>query len=103
MQNLRLLDMIDTKYKGDKQEFATHWVTKGLGTLEEILKTSKGKYCFGDQITIADCYLIPQIQGAIMRFGIKIDDFPNIKAVHDNLKDLPAFEKAHPKNQPDFV
>ncbi len=33
-QNLRVLQKIEADFKGDKIEWATHWVQKGFATLE---------------------------------------------------------------------
>jgi len=46
-----------------------------------MLKKSKGKYCFGDEITLADAFFAPQVQGAIARFGINIEKYPLSKEV----------------------
>ena len=53
-------------------------------------------------MTLADAFFAPHITGGIVRFGLKIDDFPNCKHVLENLQKLEAFEKSLPKNQPDF-
>lgn len=44
-----------------------------MHTIEEMLKKSKGKYCFGDNVTLADVFFYPQVLGAIARFGVKIE------------------------------
>ena len=53
-------------------------------------------------MTLADCFFVPQVQGGITRFGVDIDKFPNCKHVLQNLKEIEAFRKAEPANQPDF-
>ena len=71
---------------------------KGLATFEAFITETKGKYCVGDQITMADCFLIPQLFNAD-RYGLSLDDFPNIKAVRAALNEVPAFIKSHAHNQ----
>lgn len=44
-----------------------------------MLKTSRGKYCFGDEITAADLFFVPQVQGGVARFNVSLDDYPNVK------------------------
>jgi glutathione S-transferase len=44
-----------------------------------MLKNSRGKYCFGDEITAADLFFVPHIQGGSTRFNVSLDDYPNIK------------------------
>ena len=57
--NLRVLGEVD-KLHGDKIAWAKHWITVGLESLEKILAHSAGKYCVGDEVTLADAFLVPQ-------------------------------------------
>ena len=84
----------------DKQAWGKKWIEKGACAIEEILATSKGKYCVGDEVTLADACLVPQVFN-FARFGVSLDDFPLIKAVHDALAELPEFKAAHASSQPD--
>lgn len=102
LHNLKVLQIIESEFHSDKIAWAHRWNKSGFEALEKILAHTKGKFCVGDRITLADCFLIPQLRSAIMRFKINIDDYPNVKAVYDNLKDIPEFVKAYPENQPDF-
>ena len=61
---------------------------------------SAGKYSVGDEVSIADICLIPQLYNA-GRFSVDMDQFPRIKAVAANLEELDAFKAAHPDEQPD--
>ena len=38
---------------------------------------------------------------ACARFDVNVADFPNVKAVVDNLSELPEFKAAHATAQPD--
>eukprot|EP00005_Dracoamoeba_jomungandri_P001276 CAMPEP_0174253054 /NCGR_PEP_ID=MMETSP0439-20130205/2445_1 /TAXON_ID=0 /ORGANISM="Stereomyxa ramosa, Strain Chinc5" /LENGTH=213 /DNA_ID=CAMNT_0015333861 /DNA_START=19 /DNA_END=660 /DNA_ORIENTATION=- len=97
VQNLRVL-----KYVGlDKKiEWGKHWITLGFEALEKILERTSGKYCVGDEVTMADLCLVPQVYNA-NRFGVEMDKFPNISRINEALCELPAFVEAHPDNQPD--
>ena len=75
-------------------------VTRGFDVCEELVKETKGKYCFGDEVTLADVFLIPQFYNA-ERFGVDFSRFPNLMAIKANLEKLEAFDKAHPSKQPD--
>lgn len=101
-QNLRLLEKVSTEYNADRVKFATSWVLRGMDTFEALLAKTRGKYCFGDEVTLADCFFAPQVQGGIARFGVEIDKYPICKEVLGNLQQLEAFRQAEPKNQPDF-
>lgn len=79
----------------------TQWghkvVSQGLATIEEFLRETAGKYSVGDQVTLADIALIPQLN----RFGVNTDDYPRIAAVAKRLEALPEFIAADGPNQPD--
>jgi len=68
--------------------------------VNKYLEGKVGKYCFGDEITLADAFLVPMI-GSAQRFNVDLSALENVNKVSENLKSHPAFEKAHPKNQPD--
>ena len=66
----------------------------------QVLKSS-GKYCVGDDITMADCFLIPQVYNAKYRFRVDMNQFPNITRIVRALEQIDAFVTTHPDNQPD--
>ena len=78
-QNLRCLAKIHEDFQGDKIKWARDWIVRGMELLEGMLKKSKGKYCFGDEITIADCFFVPHVQGGAARFKVSLDDYPTVK------------------------
>lgn len=104
LQNLRTLQFL-TKELGQnetvKQQWAQHWITKGLDAVEQLLQKNTGPYCFGEQITAADCFLMPQLF-ASRRFEVKVENYKKISAIEQNLEKIEAFQKAHPSVQPDF-
>ncbi|RKP23625.1 glutathione S-transferase [Syncephalis pseudoplumigaleata] len=96
VQNLRLLNRV-----GDtKTEWARHWITVGFEALEAELVKTAGQYCVGDQITMADVYLPPQVYNA-QRFGVDMSRFPTIARIDRNLASVEAFRQAHYSRQPD--
>jgi maleylacetoacetate isomerase len=101
-QNLRVLKKVSEDYGGDKIKWAKEWILRGTKTLETMLEKTHGKYCFGDEVTLADAFLVPHAMGAIARFGVDLSEYPKCKHVFDNLCELEAFRLAEPKNQPDF-
>jgi maleylacetoacetate isomerase len=54
------------KYVGDakKSEWGRHWIDRGFQGLEAILSATAGKYCVGNEITMADLCLVPQVYNA---------------------------------------
>jgi maleylacetoacetate isomerase len=83
-----------------KQEWIVNFLRKGFIAIEEILKITAGKYCIGDEISIADLCLVPQVYGA-NRFNVSLNDFPIVKRINEELEKLDEFKKAHPSKQPD--
>jgi maleylacetoacetate isomerase len=80
-----------------------NWLVLGNKAVEATLVDSPatGKYCHGDSLTLADLCLVPQIQGSIL-FNCDMSDIPASMRIFEECMKLDAFEKAHPKNQPDF-
>lgn len=75
-----------------------HWIQIGFEAVEALIKP--GPYAFGDQVTIADLTIVPQVHNA-RRFNVPLEKFPKLVAVDANCQKLPAFERARPDNQPD--
>ena len=75
-----------------------HWVTEGFEALEALLEP--GPYCCGSAVTIADIFLVPQVNNA-RRLKVPLDKFPKIVAIEAACLALPAFDRARPENQPD--
>lgn len=101
MQNLRVLDKINEDYKADKVEWATYWNKFGHDSLEKILSHTAGTYAFGDNLTLADVFIYPQLMNGIQRYGVRKDDYVHLKRVFDNLLKLDAFRNSEPDKQPD--
>ena len=59
VQNLRVLKKVGAE---GKMEWG-HWVIEnGFKALERSLETTAGKYCYGDEITMVDLCLVPQVR-----------------------------------------
>ena len=78
------------------------WISAGFDAYEALLAadTKRGRFSHGDSPTIADCYLIPQIESA-RRFKVDLTKWPLIMAVEKACMELEAFQKAAPSQQPD--
>ncbi len=99
LMNLRVLNFVRENYNADPAaEWYHHWIATGFSALEEFV--SDGPYFFGENITLADCVLVPQIYNA-RRFKIPLDDYPKLVAVADRCNELGAFIDAAPENQSD--
>lgn len=96
LQNLSVL-----KTMGDNTvSWANSVISKGFDAFEKMVQKSAGKYCVGDDVTIADVCLVPQIYNA-NRFKVDMSKYPTITCIVNNLTQLPGFKAADAKNQPD--
>lgn len=103
LNNLRVLKYLKHELQisdDEKTAWYKHWVEIGFKSLEQQLIDSNGKFCFGDQATLADCCLIPQVYNA-KRFNIDLSAFPQISAIYQHCSDLDAFKNAAPEAQID--
>jgi maleylacetoacetate isomerase len=103
LNNLRVLKYLKHQLsvsEEQKQQWYHHWLSEGFNALEKMLQNSnhQGPYCFGDEITMADVFLIPQVYNAD-RFEFPMNDFPLIRAIQTQCLQHPAFIQAAPENQ----
>ncbi len=75
-----------------------HWVHDGFDAVEAMI--GPGPYAFGNEVTLADVCLVPQVYNA-RRLKTPLDRYPKIVAVDAACAKLAAFDKARPENQPD--
>ncbi|KAL8167209.1 hypothetical protein V2J09_008708 [Rumex salicifolius] len=110
-QNLSMLKFIEEKVGPDqKLPWAQYHIKKGFAALEDVLKGHAGRYAIGDEVSLfiidalsmqADIFLAPQIDGAVKRFSVDMDEYPLLKRLNDAYNETPAFIDAMPDNQPD--
>lgn len=79
-----------------------HWMVEGFDALEPLVAAHGGRFAFGDAPTIADCCLVPQVYGA-HRWGLDMAPWPAVAAAARRADEHPAFQAAHPNNQPDAI
>lgn len=97
--NLRIMNYIKSEFDADPAtHWYAHWIHEGFRALEEI--AGEGPYVFGDQNTLADVLLVPQMYNA-RRFEVPLDDYPKLVAAVDNCNGLTAFDDAAPESQSD--
>ena len=75
-----------------------HFITEGFAALEQLI--APGRFCFGDQVTLADLCLVPQVFNA-RRFNVPLEAFPRLVRIADACLSLDAFRAASPEVQPD--
>ena len=107
INNKRILDYLRQVLKLDDQQveqWCQHWIDEGFSALETLLAAdeNRGDFCYGQQPTLADAYLIPQVDSS-KRFHVDLSKYPNIQRIYDACMALPAFQTAAPMKQPDAV
>ncbi|KYG66965.1 maleylacetoacetate isomerase [Bdellovibrio bacteriovorus] len=103
MGNLKTLKYMETKHQYSqemKEGWMAHWLPQGLETLENIASEFSGKYTFGDEITMADVFLIPQMLTS-NRFKVDTSKYKTLTKIYENCTKHPAFIKADPFRQID--
>ena len=105
INNKRILEYLRNHLKLDDaqvQSWCQHWIDEGFSALEHLLAadTTRGDFCYGNQPTLADAYLIPQVDSS-KRFNVDMSKYSNIQRIYDACMALPAFQAAAPMNQPD--
>lgn len=84
-----------------KNAWYRHWVEEGLAIVERRLADGgSDRFCHGDQPTLADCVLVPQIFNA-QRFGCRLDHVPEVMRIFANCMQHEAFQQAQPSACPD--
>ncbi len=104
--NLRVLQYLKNKMGAGEDallEWQRHWIHQGLIALERLLARdpATGKFCHGDQPTMADACLIPQLYNAKHRVNMDLSFYPTLLRIEEAAYKLPAFVAARPENQPD--
>ena len=104
LQNLSVIQFLENEFNhtnDEKNKWLQEWIPRGLKSFEDLLQYHSGKYCFGDQITLADCLLVPQIFSAL-RFKIDMTPYRRCLEINDRCLKLTDFLRASPEQQPDF-
>ncbi|KAF7484062.1 maleylacetoacetate isomerase isoform X4 [Marmota monax] len=97
LQNLSVLKEVGQE---NQLPWAQKAIISGFDALERILQSTAGKYCVGDQVSMADLCLAPQVANA-ERFKVDLTPYPTISRINKTLLALEAFRVSHPCRQPD--
>ena len=105
INNRRILEYLRKTFGADEEAinaWCGTWISAGFNAYEALLAadTKRGRFSHGDAPTMADVYLIPQVESA-RRFKVDLSQWPLIMAVEKACMALEAFQKAAPSQQPD--
>ncbi|XP_054155833.1 maleylacetoacetate isomerase-like isoform X2 [Oppia nitens] len=118
LQNLGVMKKVDEICSENKDSanhglaWSKYWIETKFKLLDKLLAqtttstststaTNGAKYCVGNQLTMADLCLVPQVNNA-RRFGVDVEKFPIISSINDYLlASVDAIKQSHPDRQPD--
>lgn len=104
LHNLRVLSQLETQFNASqekKDDWTRHWIGYSLQSFARLVEPLSGKYCFGDQLTAADCFLVPHMYNA-RRFKLDTQAFSLLNQIDTRLNQLGSVRKSTPEAQPDF-
>ena len=105
VNNRRVLEALRHDFGADEaavNRWCATWISDGFDAIEALLAAdaTRGDFCFGRAPTLADVYLIPQVESA-RRFKVDLGRWPLISAVDAACGEIDAFRRAAPALQPD--
>jgi maleylpyruvate isomerase len=84
----------------DKQRWFEKFIAGGLAVLEGRAQALAGRFLVGDEVSIADVLLVPQLYAA-RRLGLPFESYPTLLRIEAECLKLDGFAAAHPDRQAD--
>ena len=105
INNLKVLNYLTQELgvsDDDRLKWYRHWVHQSFRGLEVLVSNSPAtsKFCHGNQPTLADLCLVPQLYNA-RRFEVDLSAYPNLVRIDETCRAMDAFANAAPERQPD--
>lgn len=102
LNNLRVLNYLKENLSLESSrvsQWYRHWLNQGLAALEKYVQASPlgaRDFCFGDEPTMADICLVPQLYNA-RRFECDMTPYVWLQRIDAHCQAHPAFKQAWPK------
>ena len=109
VNNRRILETLRKRFGADEaaiNEWCGSWIGAGFDAFDALVRAHDrtqerpGPFAFGERPTLADVYLVPQIESA-RRFKVELSRWPRLMAIDEACGRLKAFQRAAPAAQPD--
>jgi maleylpyruvate isomerase len=105
VNNRRILEALRHDFGADDaavNRWCATWISDGFDAIEALLAgdATRGDFCFGQAPTLADVYLVAQVESA-RRFKVDLDRWPLIAGIDAACGEIDAFRRAAPAVQPD--
>jgi len=86
-----------------RAKWLQHWLDSGTRSVEDLLSSDQrtGRFCYGDEATMADICLFAHLTSAKMLYGCDLDPYPTVKRIYEACEQGEAFALAHPNRQSD--
>jgi maleylacetoacetate isomerase len=95
VQNMRVLRRLPENQRNERAKVV---IESGLVAVEVLLSRYSGTYCVGDELSLADICLVPQVYNA-KRYNVDIERLENISRINSFLETLPEFYQTRPESQ----
>ena len=102
--NLRVLNRLTGMGvdEATRAAWSKHWIETGFEAVEARLSHLPGPFALGDQPTLADICIVPQVFNG-KRFDVAVEDYPTLARIFAHCMAQEAFQRAAPAAQPDAV
>lgn len=105
VNNRRILSALQKRFGADEAAingWCGTWIADGFDAFESLVQSrwQEGPFSYGARPTLADVYLIPQVESA-RRFKVDMSRWPRLAAIDEACSRLEAFSRAAPAVQPD--
>jgi maleylacetoacetate isomerase len=84
-----------------RNRWLAHWTMRALEAIESHLTNERetGRFCHGDQLTMADICVVSQLIGALAYFNCDTSTVPRAMRIYSTCMEMDAFSRAHPLKQ----
>jgi maleylpyruvate isomerase len=105
VNNRRILETLRHRFGADEaavNDWCATWIGAGFDAFEAMVRAQArpGPFAFGQRPTVADVYLVPQIESA-RRFKVDLARWPRVMEIDAACARVDAFKRAAPAVQPD--
>jgi maleylpyruvate isomerase len=105
VNNRRILETLRSRFGADAaaiDDWCGSWISAGFDAFDALVAKAgpPGPFAYGETPTLADVYLIPQIESA-RRFKVDLGRWPRLLDIEAACGRLDAFRLAAPALQPD--
>jgi maleylacetoacetate isomerase len=79
----------------ERKRWNAFWIRRGFNAFEKLVQETAGDFSFGNSLTLADIYLVPQCYAAI-RNGVALEEFQTIARIYAHALETESGTASHP-------